>query len=85
MTGYKYLILMTLFALSGCSANETSIDKSEHKERVLCQEPRPMICTMDYRPVCGFNKDETEKTYSNACGACSNPGVVSYLLGACPE
>lgn len=50
----------------------------------ICKEPRPAICTMDYTPVCGLHKNNSIKTYSNGCGACSDPSVVSYEPGACP-
>ena len=51
----------------------------------VCVDPRPQICTMDYRPVCGKLKDGTVKTYSNGCSACADAGVVSWVDGACAE
>ena len=59
-----------------------------------CQEPRPELCTMDYRPVCGYRTPDascvdpdcdgaTWKTYSNACGACSDRAVHGFRPGAC--
>lgn len=53
--------------------------------QVNCSEPRPEICTMDYQPVCGFNSDNSSKTYSNACVACSDKEVVKYIKGECLE
>ena len=50
-----------------------------------CSEPRPQICTMDYRPVCGQHDDGSTGTYSNGCGACSEPSVVGHSPGACPD
>lgn len=50
-----------------------------------CPEQRPAICTMDYTPVCALNKDNTLKTYANACTACAQSEVVSYEPHACPE
>ena len=85
MIKYKYLMVMAIFAMSGCSASEADTGTLQPKDRVLCKEPRPAICTMDYRPVCGLSKDETEKTYSNGCSACSNPEVIAYIPGACAE
>jgi hypothetical protein len=51
----------------------------------LCEEPRPQICTMDYRPVCGTLSDGSVKTYANGCGACGDANVVSWVEGECPE
>jgi hypothetical protein len=61
-----------------------------------CTDPRPQVCTMDYRPVCATRDTgircvttpcpSTEKrTYSNGCGACSDPKVSGYVPEACPE
>ncbi|MCN4144497.1 MAG: hypothetical protein LC437_05360 [Thiohalomonas sp.] len=36
---------------------------------------------MDYTPVCALGKDNSLKTYANAC---ANPEVVSYVPNACP-
>jgi len=60
-------------------------DGVEQNNRTVCSNPRPAVCTMDYTPVCGLSKDKTVKTYSNGCGACSNPNVISYVPQACPE
>ncbi len=51
----------------------------------VCTDPRPQICTMDYRPVCGEDSNGTRKTYANGCTACSNPAVTSYTDGPCKE
>jgi hypothetical protein len=49
-----------------------------------CADPRPQMCTKDYRPACGQLRDGSRKTYGNACTACSDPQVVSQGAGACP-
>ncbi|WP_425068285.1 hypothetical protein [Reyranella sp.] len=49
-----------------------------------CADPRPQMCTKDYRPACGQLRDGTRKTYGNACTACSDPQVVTQGAGACP-
>lgn len=49
-----------------------------------CADPRPQMCTKDYRPACGQLRDGSRKTYSNACTACTDPQVVAQGAGACP-
>ncbi len=85
-------LVACLFA-AGCSA--TALDKAtETKLDVVCQDPRPQMCTMDYRPVCGLRDTgircvttpcpSTEwKTYSNGCAACSDAQVFGYVSGEC--
>ena len=53
------------------------------KEVVACKEPRPQVCTQDYRPVCALLQDGSFKTFSNGCNACSDPAVTGYREGAC--
>jgi len=49
----------------------------------LCPDPRPQVCTMNYLPVCGVLKGDSEKTYANACSACSDERVVGTNEGEC--
>lgn len=49
-----------------------------------CADPRPQMCTRDYRPACGLRRDGSRRTYGNACTACSDPEVVVQSAGACP-
>lgn len=55
------------------------------KAKTICTDPRPEICTMDYRPVCAERKDDSHKTYSNGCNACSDHEVIGYIEGSCKE
>jgi hypothetical protein len=61
----------------------------------ICTEPRPQMCTMDYRPVCATRDtgvrcikapcpSSEQKTYSNGCSACSDATVSEYVEGECP-
>lgn len=51
------------------------------------------ICTMEYRPVCGwFDSTKIQcvkypcaNTYSNPCQACANEEVISWTEGECPQ
>ena len=56
--------------------------EGENKQTV-CADPRPQVCTMDYRPVCAQLEDSSFKTYSNGCTACSDQLVTFYEEGAC--
>lgn len=50
---------------------------------IICQEPRPKICTREYNPVCATLKDGSTKTGSTACTSCSDLEVVGYKAGVC--
>jgi len=71
-------IIFGFLLLAGCQAVP-----SLNIEQTNCIEPRPEMCTMDYQPVCGFDKDHNSKTYSNRCVACSNERVVYTIKGEC--
>ena len=71
-------------ALGACASTGAEKPMSA-AEATVCQDPRPQVCTMDYRPVCGTLQDGSVKTYANGCGACADNGVVSWIDGACPE
>jgi hypothetical protein len=49
-----------------------------------CAEPRPQMCTKEFRPSCGTRRDGSRKTYGNACSACADGDVVNQAAGACP-
>lgn len=53
------------------------------KQWTQCTDPRPQVCTMDYRPVCAKKKDGSLETYSNGCIACDDQEVVGHIEGAC--
>ena len=77
-------MLLPLPAFSGGSAPEEEI-KIESAGLIICPEPRPQICTMNYLPVCGQLQDGSFKTYSNGCGSCSDSAVVGYREGECSK
>lgn len=83
------LILLVFFGLAGCNRQSEPADN-----RIDCVDPRPQMCTREYRPVCGLRdtgiRCVTEpcpgtelKTYGNACDACADQAVISYSQGAC--
>ena len=74
------LILVTGYSVAKEDAADDSVST---KEFTLCPEPRPQMCTREYRPVCGTLNDDTQKTYANGCTACSDPKVKGHFPGAC--
>lgn len=48
---------------------------------------RPEICTQQYDPVCGLRSncigESCRRTFGNACTACSNETIISYVSGEC--
>jgi len=73
-----------VFALStNCFASETIEKNSKDLNSVSCPEQRPAMCTREYKPVCALNQNNKQKTYSNACTACSNNQIVSFVTQAC--
>lgn len=88
-------ILLAGLVGAGCAGGDEAIP-SEARAPVVCGEPRPEICTQDYRPVCAQRDngvrcvttpcDSTDsKTFSNGCTACSDRLVFTYVDGACVE
>jgi hypothetical protein len=81
--------VMTAVNGAGCeythrvSTNQIYAKAINPKEMVTCTEPRPQVCTQDYRPVCAMLQDGSFKTYSNGCNACSDPAISGYCKGAC--
>jgi len=89
---FRLVFALLFFTLAACEANVTESSNTLGVQEPLpetpidqtfCEEPRGQICTRDYRPVCGIDNRGESKTYSNACTACSNPAVLSYLEGNC--
>nr|WP_320192965.1 hypothetical protein [uncultured Desulfobacter sp.] len=85
---FKISLFISAFVMisagSGCmgaSRNQPNLPENA----IVCEEPRHTICTMDYRPVCGYFADGTVKTFSNGCTACSNKNVVGFTHGPCSK
>jgi len=65
------------------SSPQDHAQAADTEKNVTCTDPRPQVCTQDYRPVCARLQDGRSKTYSNGCSACSDPAVSSYRQGPC--
>lgn len=93
----KLLILSIMFFCMSCSA--TVIDKTDAPNKegdayMLCKDPRPQICTREYKPVCATKNtgvvcvttpcpSTEEKTYATGCTACADAKVIKYQQGQC--
>jgi hypothetical protein len=66
-----------------CSADDIDDSGDSTTPFVICESPRPEMCTQQYDPVCGRRSDDSRKTYSNACHACADIDVHGYETGAC--
>ena len=79
------LAAFVIFCLiSGClSASGKQSGLPENA--VVCEDPRPTICTREYRPVCGHFADGTVKTFGNPCTACGDKKVVGFTHGPCSK
>lgn len=75
------LIISLVVLISACGGGATQ----NQENAVLCPDTRPMMCTMDYNPVCGLRQDNSNKTYSNGCSACADATILSYTPGVCFE
>ena len=84
--------LVMLVVIAGCArptAEEAPADDESPTagDYQLCRDPRPEVCTREYRPVCADRVGEDGRaeqvTRPNACEACSDPEVRGHRPGAC--
>ena len=85
LSGWKMMIVLLVGVIAaGCAqtppAEETA---SAPPDLVLCEDPRPQICTAIYDPVCALTADNSYKTYASDCSACGDANVSGYIPGAC--
>lgn len=82
----KILMVIVAAGLSGCLASSPTTTPNVHAAaQVDCSNPRPMVCTMEYRPVCASLLAGGEKTYASGCNACADIAVSGYLSQACED
>ncbi|GIC76037.1 hypothetical protein [Moritella sp. F3] len=82
------LVVFTVLGLAACANTETTPETAKALPTLptysnSCPDERPQMCTMDYRPVCGTTESGELKTFSNACGACSDATVRGFTEGEC--
>jgi hypothetical protein len=75
--------LMILCGLVGCSDMQRLMGPSP--EVAQCKDPRPMVCTMEYIPVCANLEAGGTATYPSGCNACADVAVASWVNSPCEE
>ncbi len=80
----RILIWLFFMAQIACAAKSPDITIVMTPDQI-CQEPRPQVCTLEYRVVCATLIDGSNKEYSNGCTACSDSNAISWIDGNCPE
>jgi hypothetical protein len=77
--------LAAVLPLDGCA--ETGPYATQGSESapdlIRCTEPRPEVCTQEYRPVCATLSDGGERTYASGCVACADVRVLGYRRDPC--
>jgi len=83
----KFIVLSSVLLSVACSSfnnekNDINIEPGA-LDIILCEEPRPQICTREYNPVCAKLQDGSVKTYATGCTSCADSKVEGYTKGAC--
>lgn len=77
------LVVLTVGCATTCEEENEINNEPGALDLILCEEPRPQICTREYDPVCATFKDGSTVTGSTGCTSCSDPEVIGYKKGAC--
>lgn len=80
------LVAAMLATLSGCAtlnAASTPPITADNSTAVMCSEPRPRVCTMEYMPVCAQLIDGGEQAFASKCNACADISVAAYIPQPC--
>ena len=80
---YRYCVITLLAGTGACSTYSTESTVLSAPANI-CEEPRPQVCTMEYRPVCASLSDGSMKTYASGCSACGDTQVQSWVENECP-
>jgi Kazal-type serine protease inhibitor domain len=80
----RAVLLTSLLLLCACSAHPPpAAPPPVQNLSTRCNEPRPLVCTMEYDPVCGSAIDGSSQDYSSPCNACAHDVVNAYQQGSC--
>ncbi|WP_317932216.1 hypothetical protein [Halioxenophilus sp. WMMB6] len=87
MQRYRFIMILVGFILTSCQSNTQSLvvdaEVTVTPDATVCNEPRPEICTREYRPVCAHLADGSTSQYPSGCTACADPMVDAWLPGEC--
>lgn len=89
MLNNSRLFFVLLSALSSAACTTFYEEKNNMEQEpgaldvILCEQPRPQICTREYDPVCAKLNDGSIRTYATGCTSCADSKVESYTKGAC--
>ena len=75
--------LTCMALMAGCVT--ATLAPSNSANATLCEDPRPMVCTMEYRPVCADLVAGGTATYPSGCNACADVAVASWVESPCEE
>ena len=87
-------LAITLLGMACPSAPGSLDPATEERASRTCDEPRPEMCAQMYDPVCAQRdtgvrcvttpcESSEAREYPNACEACRDPKVISYVPGPC--
>jgi hypothetical protein len=80
----KAVVMAAVLGLTACASGSQPQSGTAIEGLAACPEPRPEVCTMEYRVVCAQRQDGSSGNFSNACSACADPTVAGYREGSCP-
>ncbi len=73
--------------LAGCSSSyDNDYPMGLPNDTLTCPDDPPDVCTMDYRPVFGYDQQGgILGEFSNACGACARKRTTRICRARCPR
>ncbi len=69
--------LAAVLLLTACAGQPTA--------NTACTDPRPLVCTREFRPTCAVLAAGGTKEFASPCTACADNAVSGYIAGPCPE
>ena len=70
-------VFVALALLSACA--------SQPVDMIICPEPRPELCTMEFVPTCAVLARGKRKEFASPCTACADELVTGYVSGGCSK
>ena len=79
----QLVIVVGMLTMAGCGTSTLAPDNAV--DATLCEDPRPMVCTMEYMPVCANLAAGGTATYPSGCNACADIAVSAWRPEPCEE